>query len=132
MALNYSLETEQAFRRLTDVVLPCVRATRPIIAEEVVAELEGPSSLWPVRTGLSKRSFSVRRRGGQDTERAYASVINTATRTRRSGTRTYAQFVERGVRQPHNEDAALRTVMAGLTAIAQRVQDRLPEATADG
>ena len=123
VALNYSLETEREFRRVVDVVGAYVSGTKPVIAQACVDALQGPASYWPVRTGLSKRSFKVRRRGRQTTDRRFGTIINLANRRRPSGTRTYAQFVNRGIRQPaQNVMAVERTIADQADQIAAAVE----------
>lgn len=131
IGLNLTVFTERDFRSdglsggrgLVDLVADGVDASRPLIVPHVVAALQGPESLWPVDTGLSKASFRGRGRGRQDIDRAYAAVINTALNRRG---KTYAQYVERGVpHQPQNFHAARRTVRRLRARIVARIQAQM-------
>ena len=125
MAYNYSIETEQSFRSVPELVAATVDATKPVITSACVGVLKGPRSLWPVATGLSKRSWKSRRRGPQGGQRAFAAIINTANRRRPSGTRTYAQFVNDGIGwnggNVKHKRAVQRTIRKEGAAIAREV-----------
>ena len=80
-----------------------------ILAEEVVRSLKSSRSLWPVATGLSKRSFYTRVRGKE-------ILLNNRT--------DYARFVEHARNSPHRGKAR-RTIERDQSIINRRVNRRL-------